>query len=235
MFDLDDQSGGAVTIQDESRIDYGQIQNSVWTDTLTTYTDGMAGKRLKGITAVPTLEGAVNDASSTATSFATTLTGYGDTFFDDALLIVEISVDEWQGRPVDTYTSTTGVFTVDEPFISAPADASNIAVKATHIHPIAQIQSGLATEAKQDIIDANVDAILALLDDPRAEPGQGAPPVNADMATKLDYIYKAWRNKTEQTATTYSLYDDAGTTVDQKATVSDDGTTFTKNEQVSGP
>jgi hypothetical protein len=74
-----------------------------------------------------------------------------------------------------------------------------------------------------------------MLDDPRTEPGQGAPAVNPDAMTKLDYIYKAWRNKTEQTATTLSLYDDAGTTVDQKATVSDDATTATKGEIGAGP
>ena len=109
-----------------------------------------------------------------------------------------------------------------------------------------------ATEAKQDAQDAIItearlaeldaanlpdviDAILAMLDDPRAEPAQGAPAANADMATKLDYLYKAWRNKTEQTATTLSVYNDAGTVVDHKAAVSDDTTTATNGEIVSGP
>lgn len=84
-------------------------------------------------------------------------------------------------------------------------------------------------------LDLIIDAILAMLDDPRAEPGQGAPAVNADMATKVDYLYKAWRNKSTQTSTTYSLYDDAGTTVDQKSTDSDDGSTATKGEVGTGP
>jgi len=43
------------------------------------------------------------------------------------------------------------------------------------------------------------------------------------------------RNKTEQTATTLSIYDDAGTTVDHKATVADDGTTASKAKIVTGP
>jgi hypothetical protein len=84
-------------------------------------------------------------------------------------------------------------------------------------------------------LDLILDAILAMLDDPRAEPGQGAPAVNADAMTKLDYLYKAWRNRTEQTATTLSIYNDAGTVVDQKATVSDDGTTATRTEIATGP
>ena len=67
------------------------------------------------------------------------------------------------------------------------------------------------------------------------EPAQGVPPASATAMNKIDYLYKAWRNKTEQTATTYSLYDDAGTTVDHKASVSDDATTFTRNEVGTGP
>lgn len=99
--------------------------------------------------------------------------------------------------------------------------------------------TSLASQASVDTIDNFLDtevaAILALLDDPRGEPGQGAPPVNPDLATKIDYLYKAWRNRSTQTATTYSLYADNGTTVDQKATVSDDGTTYVKGEIATGP
>jgi len=84
-------------------------------------------------------------------------------------------------------------------------------------------------------VDTEVAAILALLDDPRTEPGQGNPPVNPDLATKIDYLYKAWRNRSTQTATTYSLYADNGTTVDQKSTLSDDSTTFVRGEVATGP
>ena len=84
-------------------------------------------------------------------------------------------------------------------------------------------------------VDTEVAAILALLDDARGEPAQGSPPVNPDMATKVDYLYKFARNKVTQTATTLSIYDDAGTTVDHKSTVSDDGTTYTRGELATGP
>lgn len=84
-------------------------------------------------------------------------------------------------------------------------------------------------------VDTEVAAILALLDDARTEPGQGAPPVNPDLATKVDYLYKFARNKVTQTSTTLSIYDDAGTTVDHKSTVSDDATTYTRGEIVAGP
>jgi len=86
-------------------------------------------------------------------------------------------------------------------------------------------------ESESTVIQSDV----ALLEAARAEPGQGAPSASASLLAKIDYLYKAWRNKVDQTATEYKLYDDAGTTVDQKATVSDNGTTFSKGEVDTGP
>jgi len=83
-------------------------------------------------------------------------------------------------------------------------------------------------------LDTVVDTIASLLDDARGEPGQGAPPVNPDLATKIDYLYKAWRNKTTQTATLMTIFADDGATADHKSTVSDNGTTATKGEIVTG-
>jgi len=67
------------------------------------------------------------------------------------------------------------------------------------------------------------------------EVGQGAPSASASLVDMIRYLYKAWRNKKTQTASEYSLYADDGTTVDQKATVSDDGTTTTVGEIGTGP
>jgi hypothetical protein len=68
-----------------------------------------------------------------------------------------------------------------------------------------------------------------------AEPAQGAPAATATLAAKINYLYKAWRNKKSQDATTFKLYADDGTTVDHKATVADDGTTASVTEKVTGP
>jgi hypothetical protein len=88
-----------------------------------------------------------------------------------------------------------------------------------------------ATEAKQDTAQTDLDTLT----DARGEPGQGAPGVSESMLVKIDYLYKAFRNKSTQTATTYSLMNDDASTVDHKATVSDDATTATKGEIASGP
>jgi hypothetical protein len=84
---------------------------------------------------------------------------------------------------------------------------------------------------------ANVDAALlnVLNTVTRTEPGQGAPASNAPLGTKIDYLFKAWNSRHTQDATTYKLYNAAGTVVDQKATVADDGTTFDRGVIVSGP
>ena len=75
----------------------------------------------------------------------------------------------------------------------------------------------------------------ALTSDAQAEPGQAAPAANADLATKVSYLFKLARNKITQNSTQLSVYNDDTSTVDQKATVSDDGTTYTRGELGSGP
>ncbi len=79
-----------------------------------------------------------------------------------------------------------------------------------------------------------VDDTYSFLTSNRAEPGQGAPAATTDAFTKVDYLYKAWRNKATQTSTKYRLFNDNETTVGQSAVVSDDGTTFTRGEIGTG-
>jgi len=90
----------------------------------------------------------------------------------------------------------------------------------------------LAAQAKADV---NTEVVDALATDTYAEPGQGTPAATASLSAKIGYLFKAWRNRTTQTATEYSLYNDNATTVDQKATVSDNGTTYDKTEVATGP
>lgn len=92
-------------------------------------------------------------------------------------------------------------------------------------------EDALAASALAEI---NAQVVDALATDTYAEPGQGAPPATASLKDKIGYLYKAWRNKVTQTSTTLSVYDDAGAVVDQKATVSDDGSTFTRGEIGTG-
>ena len=81
----------------------------------------------------------------------------------------------------------------------------------------------------------NTEVLDVMTVDTFAEPAQGTPAATTTLATKLAFLYKAWRNKTTQTATTYSLFNDDAATVDHKSTTSDDGTTFSKTEIATGP
>lgn len=82
--------------------------------------------------------------------------------------------------------------------------------------------------------EANAEVVDAIATDARGEPGQGAPPASASLALKIDYLYKAWRNKKTQTASEHRLFADNESTVDQKAAVSSDGTTTTVGEMATG-
>jgi hypothetical protein len=74
----------------------------------------------------------------------------------------------------------------------------------------------------------------ALATDTYAEPGQGAPAATTTLAAKINYLYKAWRNKKDNDGTTTNLYADDGTTVDHKQTTSESGGTVTKAEWITG-
>lgn len=82
--------------------------------------------------------------------------------------------------------------------------------------------------------DVNAQVLDVLNVDTFSEPGQGAPSATPTLRQMLHYLYKNWRNKATQTATEHRLYADDGTTVDHKATVGDDGSTFTKGEMGTG-
>lgn len=133
--------------------------------------------------------------------------------------------------------------------LGAPAGASVSAdVAAVKVDTAAiKVPTDKLTFTVANQIDANVldwkgatapamtgDAYAAVTGN-RAEPAQGAPAATTSMLAKVDYLYKAWRNKKTQTATTQSLFADDASTVDQKMTVSDDGTTMTVGEVATGP
>lgn len=105
-------------------------------------------------------------------------------------------------------------------------------VNATHLAGTAYASADLSSTMKASV---NAEVVDTLATDTYAEPGQAAPAATLSLSAKINYLFKAWRNKKTQTSSTYSLFADDATTVDQKATVSDDGTTTTVGEIASGP
>jgi hypothetical protein len=97
---------------------------------------------------------------------------------------------------------------------------------------LSDIDSALTSQ-----FNATSDAIsnvYSALTSTRAEPAQGTPAATLGALAKIDYLYKAWRNRTTQTATEYALYADDAVTKDHEAVVSDDGTTFERGEISTG-
>ena len=93
---------------------------------------------------------------------------------------------------------------------------------------IAALNNLSAAQVNAEVVDAlNVDTY--------AEIGQEAPAATTTLRKMIAYLYKTFRNKKTQTATQFSLFADDGTTVDQKATVSDDGSITTIGELTAGP
>ena len=83
-------------------------------------------------------------------------------------------------------------------------------------------------QVNTEVLDVmNVDTITL--------PGQVAPPLAPTHRQAIGWLYKLLRNKKEQTASEFRLYDDAGTVVDAKAAVSDAAGIATKQELATGP
>lgn len=113
-----------------------------------------------------------------------------------------------------------------------------------------EVNTGMATQASVDAIATEVAGVNgvtpatsadvltqvnAALDTAVSQPGSGAPAANPSIRTAIAYLFKAWRNRVTQTDTQYSLYNDNATTIDQKATFSDDTVTADRGEIASGP
>lgn len=65
-----------------------------------------------------------------------------------------------------------------------------------------------------------------------AEPAAGAPPAAPTLNQMVNYVYRAWRNKTPTTSAVTKLRNDDDSSTICSAAVSDDGTTFTKAKMV---
>lgn len=84
----------------------------------------------------------------------------------------------------------------------------------------------LATQAKADV---NAEVLDVLSTDTFAELG-AVPAATSSLKDKIVWLFMTARNKITQTSTTQEVKADDGSTTVGTATVSDDGTTFTKGE-----
>lgn len=170
------------------------------------------------------------DASDIAASFGTvnatlsTISGYIDT----EVAAIKAKTDQLAFSTANRVDAQ--VFGMEANTVTASAVATD-AVTEINTAPLAAIAALENISAAQ----VNAEVVDALAFDTYAEPGQGTPAATASLKDKIGYLYKAWRNRTTQTNSDYRLFADNGTTVDQTAATTDDGTTFNRASITSGP
>lgn len=108
--------------------------------------------------------GAVADLAATTTSFKTNLTAANDTYNDQLLVFTSGSLAK-QARPILDFANTNGVVSFDEGFTASPSSGDQFAILVNHIHPVSQIQSGLATQSSVDSLPSTSDIIDAMTGD----------------------------------------------------------------------
>lgn len=181
-----------------------------------------------GHTTSGTFGAAVVAAGSAGDPWSTSLPGAYSS--GTAGYIVGTNLDAAVTSRMATYSQPTGFLAATFP--ATVASTTNITTVGAVSGNVSGSVGSLATQAKADV---NAEVVDALATDTYAEPGQGAPSATTSLSAKLNYLYKWARNKVTQTSSQTFFYADDGTTVDHKATTSDNGTTFSRGEIASGP
>jgi hypothetical protein len=120
----------------------------IWDEPLTGATHNVAtssGKRLRQTTAFQQIDSTVIDASATTTTFVTGLTSAVDDFYNDSMLVFTDGALAGQVRAIYDYIGATKTIVLEEALTSVPVNGVAFTIVSLHIHPVSQIQSGLAT------------------------------------------------------------------------------------------
>lgn len=139
-----------ITLSDDARFDSVQLVDDHWDELASGHTvAGSFGKILKNSTDIVQLDGSISDAGPLTTDFDTDLTGYGDGYFDDSILVfTDAAANKGIGLPVTGYTSATGnfQFTAPDDWPITPVNADPFVIYAIHVHPVSQIADAVADE-----------------------------------------------------------------------------------------
>lgn len=190
--------------------------------------------------------GTFADATSEATEIATS----------SGMYYLDLTATEMNADTVSVIVKTTTAGAKTTPIVLYPAESGDIIVNVKEISDDATAANNLELDydgtgyAKAnsiigttttntdmrgtDAADVNAQVVDVMKTDTTAEMSQGAPPSTPTLEEMIAYLYFRMRNKNEETAIEHSVYDDAGSTKLFKATVSDDGTTLTKAEYITG-
>ncbi|MCP4568387.1 MAG: hypothetical protein GY841_12490 [FCB group bacterium] len=182
----------------------------------------VVGDTIAGVTTVGSVSGAVGSVAGNVDGLVSgTVAGKTPAEAGDAMTLAADSIKKV------TYDESTAW-----PLLSADTGASQVArvgADGDTLETLSDQMDGTATPAQvnEQVLDVlNVDTF--------AEPGDEAPAATTTLVNKISYCFKFLRNKIETTATKTHVYNDAGANKDQTATISDDGTTFTRGKFGAG-
>jgi hypothetical protein len=145
--------------------DKDTLVDLIWDEPLTGATHNVAtssGKRLRQTTAFQQIDSTVIDAAATTTTFITGLTSSVDNFYNDSMLVFTDGALAGQVRAIYDYIGATKTIVLEEALTSAPLNGVAFAIVSLHIHPVSQIQSGLATQTSVDDLPTNAELATAL-------------------------------------------------------------------------
>lgn len=158
-----------------------------------------------------------------------------DSYFNGCLCVATIdSVVE--ARIINDYAGATKTAEVSPAWVQAQPDSNDTyVIYAPEGRSLTDANvASVSGTTPMTTTDINAEVVDALATDTYAEPGQGAPGATVSLAAKINYLYKAWRNKKDNSGTEIKFYADNGSTVDHKATVGESGGTVTKGEIATG-
>jgi hypothetical protein len=163
-----------LTLSDDARFDSVQLVDDIYDEAESGHNIG--GSFGKGFRQTKegtiSAESTVNDAGASTTVFITALTEDTDNHYIDVSVVFIDGALKGQSRPVLSYNGTTKAITLDEALTEAPGDGDGFIIKTDHVHPVTQIQAGLATETKQDTAKTVIDLI-------KIDTASGGVPKNA--------------------------------------------------------
>ena len=172
-----------------------------------------------------------------STTIATFILGDIDIYKDGSVIAAAersstagFSLIDTDGINLDSMQGVNG-FTVD---LSNDTDAGFFAAGSEYVVMINNVQID-GTSSAFPIATFSIQNRSSFGPGTITLPGQVAPPLAPTFEEALGWLYKVLRNRTDQTSSLWQLYADDESTVDAKATVSDDATTAVKQEIVTGP
>ena len=221
-----DAGGSTTTMIDAARTEADDVWNGAWI----LFTSGAVSGQCRLIVEFVASTDTITFAPDTTASI-----GSGITY--EILPNGAVDLQSWVGTanflPIPNSLVSSNVPAFVNGIANDTITATSIAAGAITSSEAPNLDAAVSTRATPAQVNSEVLDVLNI--DTFSEPGQEAPPATTTLIKKIGYLYKFLRNKITQTSTTLSIFADDAATVDQKATVSDDATTYTRGEIGTGP